>query len=579
MKCKYFVFLSIFFILGRWGSAHAEDITLLYTGETHAMLYHCNCPIQPDGGIARRATLVKRLRAQYPQAVLVDSGGFFAGGLMDEYTQNYELDMARTEVQLKAVGLMHYDALALGDDEFNFGREYFGKQMRHFNLPVLSCNAAADMEGIRPFVVKDVGGVPVGIIGVSGQFTAPKAGGITFSDPKTAVAKTVEELKHKGVKIIILLSHLGEPEDKILANAIPDIDIIVTGHNRTGEEPFLKVGNTLILRPAWQGRRFGKAILSFTDGVLTKQSVEELRLSDAIPEDPEVGAFLPRCFDDGNCKKNGVTGVCKNAGMLSAQCVMSEAAKARLIIVETPECRTCNPTAVIEALKNSFPRLEVSHLQYNSTKGAQLIRDFKVIALPAFFLGKEVDKEPHFETLKNNLIAGNDLYMIKPEAVGVGYFPGRTKVKGKVDLMVSLSDNNAPAILEAVKDFKPDVHFIVIEENGNFTAKAGRRELEEDLRAVCVQRHYPESFWKYIECRASSLDSSWWDYCAPGLDAHTIKTCAQGEEGKELLRGNIALSKEISVATSPAYLVDNQEIFSSQGAPVKQALQKVIKGK
>ncbi|HOU37205.1 MAG TPA: hypothetical protein PK562_08060, partial [Candidatus Omnitrophota bacterium] len=63
--------------------AYAAEVTLLYTGETHAMLYPCSCPLEVDGGVARRATLVKDIRKSSPNVVLVDSGAFFAGGLME----------------------------------------------------------------------------------------------------------------------------------------------------------------------------------------------------------------------------------------------------------------------------------------------------------------------------------------------------------------------------------------------------------------------------------------------------------------------------------------------------------------
>ncbi|MDD5730906.1 MAG: hypothetical protein PHN57_07255, partial [Candidatus Omnitrophica bacterium] len=102
-------------------AAYARDITILYSGETHSMLYPCNCPFEPDGGVARRATLAKELRKQNPDSLFLDSGGFFGGGLMDEYTQNTQLDKERTLVNLKAMSLMKYDAVTLGDDELDFG--------------------------------------------------------------------------------------------------------------------------------------------------------------------------------------------------------------------------------------------------------------------------------------------------------------------------------------------------------------------------------------------------------------------------------------------------------------------------
>ena len=104
---------------------YAKEITILYTGNTHAMLYTCSCPIERDGGVARRASLVKELRKKHPELLLLDCGAFTAGGSMDEYIQNTRLDMQRSEVNLKAMELMHYDAVAIGSDEFNFGKDFF----------------------------------------------------------------------------------------------------------------------------------------------------------------------------------------------------------------------------------------------------------------------------------------------------------------------------------------------------------------------------------------------------------------------------------------------------------------------
>src|SRR3989338_9778802 len=74
----------------------AEEITILYTGNTRAMLYHCDCPREPDGGVARRAALVRELRTKYPGALLLDSGNFFVGGPYDNYSPNTQLDKERS---------------------------------------------------------------------------------------------------------------------------------------------------------------------------------------------------------------------------------------------------------------------------------------------------------------------------------------------------------------------------------------------------------------------------------------------------------------------------------------------------
>jgi len=92
-----------------------------------------------------------------------------------------------------------------------------------------------------------------------------------------------------------------------------------------------------------------------------------------------------------------------------------------------------------------------------------------------------------------------------------------------------------------------------------------------------VQKYYPEYFWQYTGCRLKNIDSSWWEDCLGKYNAERIKTCARGPEGALLLKGNISLNKELEILFGPVYLLDNQQIFATQGAPSKEELKKIIK--
>ena len=177
-------------VLGACNLTYAKEVTILYTGETHAMLYHCDCPKEPDGGIARRAALIKQIRRNNPATLVLDSGGFFAGGLLDEHTQNTELDKERTRVNLKAMGLMGYAAAAIGDDEFNFGRQFLEDNIANSNISFVSCNTSlptGKSSRISPYVLKEVAGVKFGIIGLTSLSAAQKSGGLKFIEPKVAL--------------------------------------------------------------------------------------------------------------------------------------------------------------------------------------------------------------------------------------------------------------------------------------------------------------------------------------------------------------------------------------------------------
>jgi len=559
----------------------AQEITILYTGETHAMLYPCNCPKEPDGGVARRAALIKQLKKDNPDTLVLDSGGFFSGGLQDEYTQNTALDMQRAQVNLKAMELMQYDAVAIGDDEFNFGREFLQENIMKTNLVFLSCNisdAGRNPALFRPYIIKEVAGKRIGIIGVTTLLAMQKASGIKFIEPRLAVKEAVSELKKNNTDIIILLSHLGESEDLNLIKDVEGIDILIVGHSRMKEDLFIKINHTLLLRPAWQGRRLGNLTLTIKDNKITNYKIEELRLSDKITYDPDILSILPRCFSDNNCKQEGLIGICQGPGTLKSQCEFSEASKVNLLIITTKLCNVCNTEGMVKYLKASFPGLATSYLYYPESPANKLISDFGIKALPVFLLGKEAEREKGFDKLKENLEIKGNFYMLKPQFSGIAYYLERKSIKGRLDSFISLYDKNTPALLDMLKEFNPLVHFLAIEKNKDkFEAQGGNLEVEEYLRSVCVQKYYPANFWDYISCRAKFINTSWWQDCLDKLDTDKISMCARGEEGKELLRKNIRLNNELQIIFGPAYLLDNQEIFASQGVPAKEEFKKIIK--
>lgn len=576
LKLYILGFVLAFCVLGLALTAYAKEVVILYSGETHAMLYPCNCPKEPDGGVARRATLIKQIKKGKSQVLLLDSGGFFAGGLTDEYTQNAQLDMERSGVNLKAMELMQYDAVTVGDDEFNFGREFFEGSLAKAKIKFLSANIKSDQ--VSAYIIKEVDGIKFGIIGLTSLAAAQKAGGLEVLEPKAALKGSLAELKQNNPDIIILLSHLGESEDLNLLKDIPGIDILVVGHARAKDEPFGKAGSTLIVRPFWQGRRLGKLSLTLgQDKKIANYKVEDIRLSANLKDDKDILEILPSCFSDSNCKKEGFLGSCQDAGSPKAHCVFNQAAKVNLTVISPRACLGCDNPRIVDLFKRHLPGLKVTYYDYPDAQAGKLIKELALKTLPVYLLGKEAAKEKGFDALKENLEERGNYYMAKTQVGGVAYFLNRQKARGKLDLFISLYDKDTPKLLETVKELNPQIHFLTVEKDNKFDAAKGSAEAEEYLRSTCLQKYYPEYFWDYLTCRAKDINSSWWEDCCQGLDINKIKACAKSTEGSELLKENIRLNKELEVMFGPAYLLDNQEIFSSQGVPKKEELQKIIK--
>jgi len=560
---------------------YAQEITILYTGQTHAMLYPCSCPIQQDGGISRRATLVKELRKKYPKLLLLDCGNFTAGGQLDEYTQNVQLDMQRSEVNYKALEIMQYDAVGIGSEEFNFGRDFFLKHIKKTHPAYLSANL--DTAQAIPYIIKDSGGVKLAIMGLTGLSANQKAEGLKINAPDQ-IAALVSRLKNTGVQVVILLSTQGESEDLKLISKIKGIDIIFVGERPLKSEIMAKIDATFILRPTWQARKLGKLTLNVQDGKLINCAVDELPLSDKLNDDSEIARILPRCYSDVNCKENNLAGICQNPGALNAACLFTKPNKVDLFVINVKDCVSCNPEPIIKLLKNKFSGLVIKNLDYSSpvrsgsSNGARkMIKDLSLQMLPAYIFTRSVENEDNFESFKNDLQLINDFYLFKPQASGAGYFLNQELKPGNFDLFFSIFQKDAALLLTRLKEFNPSLHFLTVDKDKSFEAKYGAAEVEEYLRGVCVQKYNPGKFWDYLICRSKNISSTYWEDCLSATDASSVKSCARGPEGIRLLRENIKLNNELQIMFGPTYLLDNQEVFSSLAVPGKEELKKILK--
>ena len=121
------------------------------------------------------------------------------------------------------------------------------------------------------------------------------------------------------------------------------------------------------------------------------------------------------------------------------------------------------------------------------------------------------------------------------------------------------------------------MHFLTSDKDADVVGKSNDYEKEEYSRAVCVQKYYPEKFWDYLICRSKQIKSAYWEDCLCGVDSLRVKTCARGPEGVTLLSENTRLNQQLRISSGPSYLLNNQEIFASQGVPSQEELAKILK--
>lgn len=262
------------------GSLDGATITILYTNDTHSRLD----PF-PDnsrefsglGGIAKRSALVNKIRAEEKHVLLLDAGDVFQG------TPWFNVYGGKVDFELMSD--MGYDAMAIGNHEFDLGLEGFAAAAEFAEFPFLAANYSTLNTPMNPFVerqiIKEFNGFKIGIFGLGIQFDGIVDPflhkGVRHRDPVIISKRVIESLKKfHQCDYVICLSHLGyqydesgRMDDITLAQSVPGIDLIIGGHTHTflGEPVSVENSegsNTLITQMGHSGVRLGRIDLHLT---------------------------------------------------------------------------------------------------------------------------------------------------------------------------------------------------------------------------------------------------------------------------------------------------------------------------
>ena len=197
---------------------------------------------------------MKEIRENKKGILVLDVGDLLFKKFSNPIPEN-ELNGVTQKANLiiDSFNLMGYDAMGIGEDDLNLGKEFLVKVSKRANFPFLSSNLFDEETGkplFQPYLLKEINGFRIGIFSLLSQDfflgpSDPRRKGIIVRPPIEIVQNMVRELQPK-TDLIILLSHLGYPKDVDIAQSIPGIHVIVGGHsgvNLTNPPTF---GNTLI---------------------------------------------------------------------------------------------------------------------------------------------------------------------------------------------------------------------------------------------------------------------------------------------------------------------------------------------
>jgi len=272
-------------------------ITILHTNDTHSQIDPLpdNDKQYPGkGGVARRATLVKRIRKENPNTLLIDGGDAFQG---TPYFNFY-----KGEVEYKAMSLIGYDAVTIGNHEFDNGVDSLAAAMKFANFDFVSSNY--DVRGtslenkVKPYVVRTLAGVRVGLFGLgvspNNLITPENFKGVKYLDPVRMARGVVKLLREQErCQLVVGMTHLGyfpnpkegEIGDSQVAAQVDGIDFIAGGHTHTFMRRPVAVktpsgGNTIIFQVGRSGIYVGRVDLKLRDGKVAASAGRLLDLRD-----------------------------------------------------------------------------------------------------------------------------------------------------------------------------------------------------------------------------------------------------------------------------------------------------------
>ncbi len=296
MSLKKFLSIALVFAMvisvvsfGAVSNVSAEEnvhLTILATSDIHGHIYPWDYDqAKPaDVGLAKVYTIVKGERAENPNTILVDNGDLVQGTPLVAY-YNSQILNGKTDFTYPMIDVMNkmgYDSMTLGNHEFNFGLGLLDKVISDAKFPVLAANIYKEdgTNYVKPYIIKEVGGVKVGILGLTTKEipvweNPDNYKGLKFNDIVEEGTKWAKVLKDdEKVDFILAVIHSGvetptdiipENQAKALAENVPEINAIVAGHAHVNI-PNQVINGVTITEPGKWGENVSKIDVQLTKG-------------------------------------------------------------------------------------------------------------------------------------------------------------------------------------------------------------------------------------------------------------------------------------------------------------------------
>lgn len=247
-----------------------NSILIVHTNDRHGYVQAQTDPAtgRSFGGVDCETKLLDDIRrealAEGTPLLLLDAGDLFQGTPVVNETQG--------ECMVRFLNELRFHAATLGNHEFDYGQDVLLQRMRESRFLWVSSNVESSRfaDLIRPYAIFDLAGTKVAVLGVTSPTTpsisfAANLEGVRFREPSDVLPPLVDELRRRGVRAFILVSHLGYDRDLVLARQYRGLDLIIGGHSHTRIPEPTKIRRTWITQAGGQGRFVGLLRLTLDD--------------------------------------------------------------------------------------------------------------------------------------------------------------------------------------------------------------------------------------------------------------------------------------------------------------------------
>lgn len=288
--------------------ANTTTVSILHTTDLHSHLRPTRAydGTENVGGLIRAAAQIARWKHENPSSILLDCGDIYQGTDAGVRTKG--------EIMIRCLNQMQYDAWVPGNHEFDWGIEPFRALVGASNMPVLSANAYVDgrpsgtapasagpLAKISPYLIKQVGGFKIGIIGITTPhltywFPDEFLTGFEAKDPIEPVRQAIREIESQGVDAIVLAGHMGLRRGNFANRTYElieafhgDVAAFLGGHTHRHVPGELIQGVTFS-QPSYHGIHVGKLDLVFDSSTraLTRVDAQAKWMDHTIPNDPVI---------------------------------------------------------------------------------------------------------------------------------------------------------------------------------------------------------------------------------------------------------------------------------------------------